>query len=198
MLNCASPSKHARTSGAPPSARSLPNIAQASCAAVSIDLRDLPLGGRLPARVGGVPQAGRSRAVLPLRQPQRRPASARRCAPYIEDGTVELNDWPLFPGQVQAYNDCIERHREDSRWIAFVDIDEFLFSPTGLTVAGGAVTLRAMARRGRQPGDVRDLRPRDQAAGARARELHPQARVPERPQAGGQEHRRSPPHGARP
>jgi hypothetical protein len=52
-------------------------------------------------------------------------------APYLRDGTVELTEWPLFPGQVQAYTDCIERHREDSRWIAFVDIDEFLFSPTG-------------------------------------------------------------------
>ena len=52
-------------------------------------------------------------------------------APYLEDGTVELTEWPMFPGQVQAYTDCIERHREDSRWIAFIDIDEFLFSPTG-------------------------------------------------------------------
>jgi hypothetical protein len=52
-------------------------------------------------------------------------------APYLADGTVEPTDWPLFPGQVQAYTDCLERRREDSRWIAFVDIDEFLFSPTG-------------------------------------------------------------------
>ena len=52
-------------------------------------------------------------------------------APYLEDGTVELREWPEFPGQVQAYTDCIARHRDDSRWIAFVDIDEFLFSPTG-------------------------------------------------------------------
>ena len=52
-------------------------------------------------------------------------------APYLNDGTVELTEWPLFPGQVQAYTDCIERHRDDSRWIAFIDIDEFLFSPTG-------------------------------------------------------------------
>jgi hypothetical protein len=37
----------------------------------------------------------------------------------------------MFPGQVQAYTDCIERHRDDSRWIAFIDVDEFLFSPTG-------------------------------------------------------------------
>jgi hypothetical protein len=52
-------------------------------------------------------------------------------APYLNDGTVELTEWPMFPGQVQAYTDCIERHRDDSRWIAFIDIDEFLFSPTG-------------------------------------------------------------------
>jgi hypothetical protein len=52
-------------------------------------------------------------------------------APYVEEGTVELNDWPAFPGQVQAYDDCLARHRDDSRWIAFIDIDEFLFSPTG-------------------------------------------------------------------
>jgi hypothetical protein len=51
--------------------------------------------------------------------------------PYVADGTVELTSWPMFPGQVQAYTDCIQRHRLDSRWIAFIDIDEFLFSPTG-------------------------------------------------------------------
>lgn len=52
-------------------------------------------------------------------------------APYVAEGIVEPTDWPLFPGQVQAYDDCLERHRDDSRWIAFVDIDEFLFSPAG-------------------------------------------------------------------
>ena len=30
---------------------------------------------------------------------------------------------------------CIETHRDDSRWIAFTDLDEFLFSPTMLPVA---------------------------------------------------------------
>ena len=51
--------------------------------------------------------------------------------PYLRDGTVELTEWQMFPGQVEAYTDCIERHRDGSRWIAFIDIDEFLFSPTG-------------------------------------------------------------------
>ena len=52
-------------------------------------------------------------------------------APYVAEGTVEAVDWPLFPGQVQAYTDCLERHADDSRWVAFIDIDEFLFSPHG-------------------------------------------------------------------
>jgi glycosyl transferase family 92 len=52
-------------------------------------------------------------------------------APYLDSGVVELRDWPLYPGQVAAYEDCLKQHREDSRWIAFLDVDEFLFSPTG-------------------------------------------------------------------
>jgi hypothetical protein len=53
-------------------------------------------------------------------------------APYIEEGTVDVLHWPRYPGQVQGYAHCLEVHRQDSRWIAFVDIDEFLFSPEGL------------------------------------------------------------------
>src|SRR5207249_4814381 len=51
-------------------------------------------------------------------------------APYVEEGTVVFHDWPVFPGQLQAYERCIQEHRDDSRWIAFLDCDEFLFSPT--------------------------------------------------------------------
>jgi hypothetical protein len=56
-------------------------------------------------------------------------------APYIEDGTVEVRDWPLYPGQIAAYEHCAAEHRDDSRWVAFIDIDEFLFSPTGRPVS---------------------------------------------------------------
>ena len=55
-------------------------------------------------------------------------------APYVEDGIVSVRDWPVLDGrvgQIPAYNDCIRWHRYDSRWIAFIDLDEFLFSPTG-------------------------------------------------------------------
>ncbi len=51
-------------------------------------------------------------------------------APYVADGTVEVTDWPAFPAQGKAYRHCLQRHFEDSRWIGFLDIDEFLFSPT--------------------------------------------------------------------
>jgi Glycosyltransferase family 92 len=52
-------------------------------------------------------------------------------APYIEDGTVVPHPWPGTAVQVAAYDHCIAAHRDEARWIAFIDIDEFLFSPTG-------------------------------------------------------------------
>jgi hypothetical protein len=44
---------------------------------------------------------------------------------------VQVKPWPDHPGQFSAYADCLDEHRRDTRWIAFIDIDEFLFSPTG-------------------------------------------------------------------
>jgi hypothetical protein len=59
-------------------------------------------------------------------------------APYVERGVVEVHHWPTPPSVergvpwsiIGAFDDCIARHREDSRWIGFIDVDEFLFSPT--------------------------------------------------------------------
>jgi hypothetical protein len=57
-------------------------------------------------------------------------------APYIEDGTVVLHEWPVSPqGQVPAYEHCLREHVLDARWIAFIDIDEYLFSPVERNVA---------------------------------------------------------------
>jgi glycosyl transferase family 92 len=50
--------------------------------------------------------------------------------PYLRDGVVDVIDWPDVPGQGSAYRDCLDRHRGETRWIAFLDLDEFLFSPT--------------------------------------------------------------------
>jgi hypothetical protein len=50
--------------------------------------------------------------------------------PYTSEGIVVWEDFPGFPVQLQCYQRCIETHRHDARWIAVIDIDEFLFSPT--------------------------------------------------------------------
>jgi hypothetical protein len=54
--------------------------------------------------------------------------------PYVQEGIVVLHDWPGVGVQFQAMEHCLARHREDSRWIAFIDTDEFLFSPEGTSV----------------------------------------------------------------
>src|SRR3954454_3236476 len=51
-------------------------------------------------------------------------------APYIENGTVVVQEWPIQPGQLEAYDHCVATHGDETRWIACIDIDEFLFSPT--------------------------------------------------------------------
>ena len=50
--------------------------------------------------------------------------------PYVDEGIVTVKEWPDEPGQPSAYRDCVEAHRDEARWIAFIDLDEFLFSPT--------------------------------------------------------------------
>jgi hypothetical protein len=52
-------------------------------------------------------------------------------APFIDEGSVTVHEWPVFPGQGSAYDHCLARHGEECRWMAFLDVDEFLFSPTG-------------------------------------------------------------------
>jgi hypothetical protein len=60
-------------------------------------------------------------------------------APYLEEGAAIRHEWPMpFLGEngrpramVQAFEHCVGAHRDDARWIAFLDVDEFLFSPTG-------------------------------------------------------------------
>ena len=51
--------------------------------------------------------------------------------PEIAAGIVEVRNWPFVPGQMSAYEDCLGQHWTDARWIAFIDVDEFLFSPAG-------------------------------------------------------------------
>lgn len=47
-------------------------------------------------------------------------------APYVESGLVEYVFWKGGRQQLPIYDDCLERHRLDARWIAFIDLDEFI------------------------------------------------------------------------
>ena len=47
-------------------------------------------------------------------------------APYIESGVVEYIFFPGYKKQLAAYDDCLDRHRFDTRWIALIDLDEFI------------------------------------------------------------------------
>ncbi len=91
--------------------------------------------------------------------------------PEIAAGIVEVRHWPDVPGQASAYEDCLRRHRTDTRWIAFIDIDEFLFSPTGETAAGGIAGVRHPSRGGGQLARLRDQRLGAPAGGPRDRQL---------------------------
>ncbi len=46
--------------------------------------------------------------------------------PYINRGIVEYVYFPGKRRQLAAYDDCLERHRLDVRWLAFIDLDEFI------------------------------------------------------------------------
>lgn len=46
--------------------------------------------------------------------------------PYIQRGIVEYIHWPGYRRQLAAYDDCLLRHRYSTRWIAFIDLDEFI------------------------------------------------------------------------
>ena len=46
--------------------------------------------------------------------------------PYIESGLVEYIYFPGYRMQLAAYDDCLKNFRFDARWIAFIDLDEFI------------------------------------------------------------------------
>ncbi|MCL1938347.1 MAG: glycosyltransferase family 92 protein [Candidatus Azobacteroides sp.] len=47
-------------------------------------------------------------------------------APYVKSGLVEYVFWPGMKRQLTAYDDCLDKHRLDARWIAVIDMDEFI------------------------------------------------------------------------
>jgi len=55
-------------------------------------------------------------------------------APYVEKGIVTMHRRPGEAHQYGSFQHCLDHHRDDARWIAFIDTDEFLFSPRGRPV----------------------------------------------------------------
>lgn len=56
--------------------------------------------------------------------------------PYVESGLVEYVFFPGQKKQLAAYDDCLARHRYDTRWLAFIDIDEFIVPLEDTTLTG--------------------------------------------------------------
>lgn len=46
--------------------------------------------------------------------------------PYIKTGLVTMNEWPYNQAQMRCYQDCISRFRSETKWLGFIDIDEFV------------------------------------------------------------------------
>ncbi len=57
-------------------------------------------------------------------------------APYVAEGLVVYRYWPGQRQQIPAYDDCIETHRLEARWLAFLDLDEFVVPDDGVSLVG--------------------------------------------------------------
>ena len=55
-------------------------------------------------------------------------------APYVEKNLVTLTDFPGRLTMYPAYNNAIERFRFECRYMAFIDLDEFIFPKTNRSV----------------------------------------------------------------
>lgn len=46
--------------------------------------------------------------------------------PYVESGLVTLIEWPHNQMQMECYKDCIGKYSSETKWLGFIDIDEFI------------------------------------------------------------------------
>lgn len=46
--------------------------------------------------------------------------------PYIKNGLVTLIDWPQNQMQMECYQACIRDYANETKWLGFIDIDEFV------------------------------------------------------------------------
>lgn len=55
--------------------------------------------------------------------------------PYLKSGIVRLHQWRGKNGQVPGFNQCLQRYGALHKWMAFLDLDEFLFPVSGGNLA---------------------------------------------------------------
>lgn len=61
--------------------------------------------------------------------------------PYIKKGIVDYKYWPGKAQQMLTYQDSINKHAKDTRWMAIIDLDEFLVPVNHDTVSEFLYTL---------------------------------------------------------
>ena len=45
---------------------------------------------------------------------------------YVDNGLVTLIDWPYEHAQMECYKKCIKEYSNQTQWMGFIDIDEFI------------------------------------------------------------------------
>ena len=50
--------------------------------------------------------------------------------PYIKEGIVTINDWPKPQSQMAAYQHFFDNYSLETKWVGFIDIDEFVVPNT--------------------------------------------------------------------
>lgn len=50
--------------------------------------------------------------------------------PFVESGLVTLIDWPYNQKQMECYHACIVEFTSETKWLGFIDIDEFIVPKT--------------------------------------------------------------------
>ncbi len=51
-------------------------------------------------------------------------------SPYIKSGRITLIEWSHNKGQLSAYQHCYDNYNQDSQWLGFIDLDEFVVPNT--------------------------------------------------------------------
>lgn len=50
--------------------------------------------------------------------------------PYVDGGLVTLIQWPYNQKQMECYITCIKEYSSETKWLGFIDIDEFIVPKT--------------------------------------------------------------------